>query len=46
MKTADRVKDEVGGRVQGIKLHRWRDTYITNKLRDQIDIVTVATRPS
>lgn len=38
-----KIKNEVGGCVQGIKLHRWRDTYITNKLRDQIDIVTVAT---
>ena len=38
-----KIKDEVGDCVQGIKLHRWRDTYITNKLRDQIDIVTVAT---
>ena len=38
-----KVKDEVGDCVQGIKLHRWRDLYITNKLRDQIDIVTVAT---
>jgi site-specific recombinase XerD len=38
-----KIKEEVGDCVQGIKLHRWRDTYITNKLRDQIDIVTVAT---
>jgi integrase/recombinase XerD len=38
-----KIKNEVGDCVQGIKLHRWRDTYITNKLRDQIDIVTVAT---
>jgi integrase len=38
-----KIKDEVGDCVPGIKLHRWRDTYITNKLRDQIDIVTVAT---
>jgi integrase len=38
-----KIKDEVGDCVQGIKLHRWRDLYITNKLRDQIDIVTVAT---
>jgi hypothetical protein len=29
--------------VKGIRLHRWRDTYITNKLCDQIDTVTVAT---
>jgi len=38
-----KIKDEVGDCVQGIKLHRWRDTYITNKLQDGIDIVTVAT---
>jgi integrase len=38
-----KIKDEAGDCVQGIKLHRWRDLYITNKLRDQIDIVTVAT---
>jgi integrase len=38
-----KIKDEVGDCVLGIKLHRWRDTYITNKLRDGIDIVTVAT---
>jgi integrase/recombinase XerD len=38
-----KIKDEVGDCAQGVKLHRWRDTYITNKLRDQIDIVTVAT---
>jgi integrase len=38
-----KIKDEVGDCVQGVKLHRWRDTYITNKLRDGIDIVTVAT---
>ena len=38
-----KIKDAVGNRVQRIKLHRWRDTYITNKLRDGIDIVTVAT---
>ena len=38
-----KIKDEVGNCVQRIKLHRWRDTYITNKLRDGIDIVTVAT---
>ena len=38
-----KIKDEVGDCVQGIKLHRWRDTYITNKLRDGIDIVTAAT---
>jgi len=33
-----KIKDEVGDCVHGIKLHRWRDTYITNKLRDRIDI--------
>jgi integrase len=38
-----KIKDEVGNCVQRVKLHRWRDTYITNKLRDGIDIVTVAT---
>jgi site-specific recombinase XerD len=38
-----KIKDEVGDCVQGIKLHRWRDSYATNELRDQIDIVTVAT---
>lgn len=38
-----KIKDEVRDCVQGIKLHRWRDLYITNKLRDQIDIVTAAT---
>ena len=38
-----KIKDEVGDCVLGTKLHRWRDTYITNKLRDGIDIVTVAT---
>jgi integrase len=38
-----KIKNEVGDCVHGIKLHRWRDTYITNKLRNGIDIVTVAT---
>ncbi len=31
-----------GSGVPKVKLHRFRDTYITNKLRDGIDIVTVA----
>jgi integrase/recombinase XerD len=31
-----------GSGVPNVKLHRFRDTYITNKLRDGIDIVTVA----
>jgi integrase len=38
-----KIKEEVGNGVRRVKLHRWRDTYITNKLRDGIDIVTVAT---
>ncbi len=31
-----------GSGLPKVKLHRFRDTYITNKLRDGIDIVTVA----
>jgi integrase len=38
-----KIKDDVEDCAHCIKLHRWRDTYITNKLRDGIDIVTVAT---
>lgn len=41
--TVRKIKDEVGNCVQRVKLHRWPDLSLTNKLRDGIDIVTVAT---